>query len=56
MSVGEAFSMAGQVYVIGFAIAIGMAAMIKVINVVISRSEQKEAEKREKANRTGAGL
>ena len=43
MSVGEAFLMSGQVYVLGVAIALGMAALIKLINYVIGRSEQKEA-------------
>ncbi|MDR1797866.1 MAG: hypothetical protein LBR44_10645 [Clostridiales Family XIII bacterium] len=43
MGVGEAFSLAGQVYVLGFAIALGMAALIKLINYVIRRSEEKAA-------------
>ena len=45
MSVGEAFLTAGQIYVMGFAIALGMAAIIKLICVVISRSDAKAAAK-----------
>ena len=43
MSVGEAFLTAGQIYVMGFAIALGMAAIIKLINVVIKKSDAKAA-------------
>ena len=43
MSVGEAFGVAGEVYVLGIAIALGMAALIKLINYVISRSDRKAA-------------
>ena len=56
MSVGEAFSTAGQVYIIGFAIALGMAALIKLIRFWIDRSERKEAEKREQAERKAAEI
>ena len=45
MSVGEAFLTAGQIYVMGFAIALGMAAVIKLICVIIKRSDAKEAAK-----------
>ena len=45
MSVGEAFLTAGQIYVMGFAIALGIAAIIKLICVVIQRSDAKEAAK-----------
>ena len=41
MSVGQAFLMSGQIYVLGIAIALGLAALIKLINYIISRSEQK---------------
>ena len=41
MSVGEAFLMSGQVYVLGIAIALGMAALIKLICYVIDKSDQK---------------
>jgi len=39
MGVGEAFLTAGQIYGIGFVIALGMAALIKLISYVIGRSE-----------------
>jgi len=45
MSVGEAFMLSGQVYVMGAGIALGMAVLIKVICVVIDRSDKKAAEK-----------
>ncbi|MDR3364645.1 MAG: hypothetical protein LBS91_06845 [Clostridiales Family XIII bacterium] len=45
MGVGEAFLVSGQIYVLGFAIALGMAALIKLINHIISRSDAKEAAK-----------
>ena len=41
MSVGEAFQMAGEIYVLGIAIALGLAALIKLICYIINRSEQK---------------
>ena len=41
MSVGEAFGIAGEIYVLGIIIALGMAALIKLINHVIGRSEEK---------------
>ena len=43
MGVGEAFILSGQVYVMGAAIALGMAALIKIICYVIDRSEAKQA-------------
>ena len=45
MTVGEAFLTAGQIYVMGFAIALGIAAIIKLICVVIQKSDAKEAAK-----------
>ena len=41
MSVGDAFLMSGQVYVLGIAIALGMAALIKLISYIIDRSDRK---------------
>ena len=41
MSVGEAFHMAGEIYVLGIAIALGLAALIKLISFIIERSEKK---------------
>jgi len=41
MTVGEAFALSGQVYVMGVAIALGMAALIKLICYIIDRSEKK---------------
>lgn len=41
MTVGEAFLTSGQVYVMGFAIALGMAALIKLITYVVGRSDAK---------------
>ena len=52
MSVGEAFLTSGQIYVMGFAIALGMAAIIKLINVIISKSDAKSAAK-ESASKGG---
>ena len=43
MSVGEAFLMSGQVYVLGVAIALGMAALIKLICYVIDRKKEEAA-------------
>ena len=37
MGVGEAFLLSGQIYVMGAAIALGMAALIKLICFVIDR-------------------
>jgi len=48
--VGDAFALAGQVYVLGFAIALGMAALIKLINHVVSRSDAKEQAKKDEEN------
>ena len=45
MSVGEAFGVAGEVYVLGVAIALGMAALIKLICYVIDKSDQRAAAK-----------
>jgi hypothetical protein len=45
MSVGEAFLTSGQIYVMGFAIALGMAALIKLINYVIHHSDDRAAAK-----------
>ena len=45
MSVGEAFGVAGEVYVLAIAIALGLAALIKLINYVIERTDQKAAAK-----------
>ena len=45
LTVGEAFLTAGQIYVLGFAIALGMAAIIKLINILIKKSDAKEAAK-----------
>ena len=53
MSVGEAFLMSGQIYVLGIAIALGMAALIKVICYVINRSEQKAVAKTQVAGNGG---
>ena len=47
MSVGEAFLLSGQVYVMGAAIALGMAALIKLICFVIDRGEAKRAKAEE---------
>jgi hypothetical protein len=55
MSVGEAFLVSGQIYVLGFAIALGMAALIKLINYTISRSDAKEAVKAAKAAAEAGG-
>jgi|GEM_PF-2968659 len=41
MSVGEAFLLSGQVYVLGAAIALGMACLIKLICYLIDRSDRK---------------
>jgi len=43
MGVGEAFIMAGHIYVLGAVIALGMAALIKLICFVIDRSDKKAA-------------
>lgn len=43
MSVGEAFITTGQIYVMGFAIALGLAALIKLICYVINKVEAKAA-------------
>ena len=45
MSVGEAFLTAGQIYAMGFIIALGMAAVIKLICVIIKKSDAKAAAK-----------
>ena len=45
MTVGEAFLMSGQVYVMGVAVALGIAAMIKLICYIIDRSESKTKSK-----------
>lgn len=44
MTVGEAFLMSGQVYVMGAAVALGMAALIKLICYVIDRNDKKAAQ------------
>jgi len=41
MTIGEAFVMSGQIYVMGAAVALGMAALIKLICYVIDRNEKK---------------
>ena len=56
MTVNEAFAMAGQVYVMGVAIALGIAAMIKFICVVIDRSEQKTAVKAQASGKEGGAV
>ncbi len=43
MGVGESFLLAGQVYVLGIAIALGMAALIKLINYIIRKADQRAA-------------
>jgi hypothetical protein len=43
MGVGEAFLLSGQIYVMGAAIALGMAALIKFICFMIDRGETKNA-------------
>ena len=53
MSVGEAFLMSGQVYVLGVAIALGMAALIKLICYVIDKSDQKAAHKAQASGEEG---
>ena len=53
MSVGEAFLMSGHVYVLGTAIALGMAALIKLICYVIDRSDKKAAMKAEPSGNEG---
>ena len=53
MTVSEAFLMSGQIYVMGVAIALGMAALIKLICVVIERSDKKTAEKDQIACKEG---
>ena len=55
MSVGEAFLLSGQVYVMGAAIALGMAALIKLICFVIDRSDAKRAAGRGAADDMGKG-
>ncbi|MCL1896901.1 MAG: hypothetical protein FWG03_10200 [Clostridiales bacterium] len=55
MSVGEAFMMSGQVYVLGIAIALGMAALIKLICFVIDRSDRKAEAKAQAAAGEGGG-
>jgi hypothetical protein len=45
MTVGQAFLTSGQIYVMGFAIALGMAALIKLITYVISHSDARAAAK-----------
>ena len=55
MSVGEAFMMSGQIYVLGIAIALGMAALIKLICYVIDRSDRKAEAKAEAAGSEGGG-
>ncbi|MDR0876359.1 MAG: hypothetical protein LBN12_09135 [Clostridiales Family XIII bacterium] len=45
MGIGQAFLTSGQIYVMGFAIALGMAALIKLITFVISHSDAKSAAK-----------
>jgi hypothetical protein len=53
MSVGEAFMLSGQVYVMGAAIALGMAVLIKLICYIINRSDEKAAAKVQAADRKG---
>jgi len=45
MDVGQAFQMCGEIYVVGIAISLGMAGLIKLIVVVIGRSERKSRKK-----------
>lgn len=40
---GEAFYVAGQIYLLGFVIAMGMAGLIKLMLILIRRSEGKAA-------------
>jgi hypothetical protein len=40
MTVGESFQMAGGVYILGIAIALGMAALIKLINFIIKKTDK----------------
>lgn len=42
MTVGESFIMAAEVYVLGIVIALGMAALIKLINYIIKKTDKKE--------------
>jgi len=53
MSVGEAFQTAGEIYVLGVVIALGMAALIKLICYLINRSEQKTEAKTQAADSGG---
>jgi len=55
MSVGEAFQTAGEIYVLGIAIALGMAAIIKLICFLINRSDQKIEAKERAAGGGGGG-
>jgi len=41
MTVVEAFKMAGEIYLFGIVIALGIAALIKLICFYINRSEEK---------------
>jgi len=43
MSIGGAFQMAGEIYILGIVIALGMAALIKLICFCINKSEQKDS-------------
>jgi len=45
MSVTDAFQIAGEVYIMGIIIALGIAALIKLICYGVNRSEAKEEEK-----------
>ena len=55
MSVGEAFMMSGQIYVLAIAIALGMAALIKLICFVIERSDRKAESKAQAHAAAGEG-
>ena len=56
MGVGEAFMLSGQVYVMGAAIALGMAALIKLICYIIDRSDAKQAARAQDTAEKGGGV
>jgi len=55
MSVTEAFQIAGEVYIMGIIIALGIAALIKLICYSVSRSEAKQEEKAQLVNAEEGG-
>jgi hypothetical protein len=43
MSIGDSWVIAGEIYFLGFIIAFGMACLIKLLMVILQRSEKKPA-------------